>query len=62
MVIAGEPAGAETMNKRNSVNAFLSYLFKKFAMTSFKRRKEESLKSKVLMMHISETTDSGRPK
>ena len=62
MIIAGEPAGAQSMNKRNFVKEFLGYLFVKPILILFKRRKEESLKSKVLKMHISETTDSGRHK
>ena len=62
MVIADEPAGAQGMKKSNFVKEFLRYLFVKPILMLFKLRKEESLKSKVLKMHISETTDSGRHK
>ena len=46
------------MNKRNFVKVFLGYLFVKPILILFKRRKEESFKSKVLKMHVRETTDS----
>ena len=50
------------MSKRNFVRVLLRDLVTKFHSILFKPRAEESLKSKVLKMHIDETTDSGKYK
>ena len=62
IAVSIDPTGTESMKKRNFVKALLSDLVTNFHSVLFKPRTEETLKTKVLRMHIDETTDSGKHK